>query len=125
MKKITFSLSLCLFAFFSCKKQQSKTIRDTLVIHDSITREWELVKIHDTIRIRNNTIIHTQDTGCKSTVKIITDRVKEYLPSTQKNETATNFLPKEIKNFIWVLLGFFIFGTILVTVLLISLIKSK
>lgn len=125
MKKIIFSLSLCLFAFVSCKKQQYKTIRDTLVIHDSITRNWELRRIHDTIRIRNNTIIHTQDTGCKSTIKIITDRIKEYLPSNQKNEIATNFLPKEIKIFIWVLGGFLIFGMILACIIVISLIKSK
>jgi hypothetical protein len=125
MKKILFSMLVCSFAFLSCKKQQYKTIRDTLVIHDSITRNWELRRIHDTIRIRNNTIIHTQDTGCKSTVKIITDRVKEYLPATQKNEITTNFLPKELKIFIWVLGGFLIFGMILVTVLLIALIKRK
>jgi hypothetical protein len=128
MKKILFSgslLSAILFFPLSCKKQQYKTIRDTLVIHDSATRNWRLVRLEDTIRIRNNTIIHTQDSGCKSTIKIISDRVKEYLPSNQKNEVATNFLPKELKIFIWFLGGFLIFGMVLATILLIALIKRK
>jgi hypothetical protein len=125
MKKTIALISLVFLT--SCKRYNVQSVRvDTLRITEPQTNSFDFKKETDTVYIKNNTIIHTQDSGCNSTMKIITNSTKEYLPSKEISTTIESpFFSKSIKRIIYISLAVFVFGTAIASVLLVTLIIKR
>jgi hypothetical protein len=120
-------ITVLVITAIGCKRYNLQSVRvDTLRITDPSTNDFYFKGEKDTVYIRNNTIIHTQDSGCKSTLKIVTNSTKEYLPSRETNSIIESpFFSKSIKRIIYISLVVFGFGTVLVFALLLMLIIKK